>query len=129
MFSSQTVYYLPSVLLPGEESSGHEEAVQTSEVQPAEGGEAREEGQQRGFCYTATRQGQALQLRAQTQTHLKKEGDKRRQQRQLYMWEDRQKRENVKQVGGKANMETVRGKRVEKVNTESVGNAFSFTCY
>ena len=87
------------MLLPGEESSRHEEAVQTSEVQPAEGGEAREEGQQRGLCYTATRQGQALQLRAQAQTHLKRKGDKRRQQRQLYMWEARQKQEMMKEVG------------------------------
>ena len=60
-----------SVLLSGEESPRHEEAVQTPEVQPAEGGEAGEEAQQRGLCYTAAGQGQALQLRAQTQTHLK----------------------------------------------------------
>lgn len=37
--------HLLSVLLPGEECSRHEEAVQASEVQPAEGGKAREEGQ------------------------------------------------------------------------------------
>lgn len=74
--------YLLSVLLPGEESPRHEEAVQTPEVQPAEGGEAREEGQQRGLCYTAARQGQALQLRAQAQSHLKREKDKNRQQGQ-----------------------------------------------
>lgn len=65
--------YLLSVFLPGEESPRHEETVQAPEVQPTQGGEAREEGQQRGLCYTATRQSQALQLRAQAQTHLKRE--------------------------------------------------------
>lgn len=64
--------YLLPVFLPGEESSGHEEAVQTPEVQPSEGGEAREEAQQRGLCDAAPRQGQALQPGPQAQTHLKR---------------------------------------------------------
>lgn len=63
--------YLLSLLLPGEKSTRHEETVQTSEVQPAKGGQTREEGQQRSLCYTATGQGQALHLRAQTQPHLR----------------------------------------------------------
>ena len=73
------------MLLPGEESPGHEEAVQAPEVQPAEGGEAREQGQQRGLGHTATRQRQALQVRAQAQAHLKREGDKKMQRRQSDM--------------------------------------------
>lgn len=65
--------YLLPVFLPGEESSRHEEAVQTPEVQPAEGGEAGEEGQQRGFGNAAARQGQAFQPGPQAQTHLKRD--------------------------------------------------------
>lgn len=72
----QSNEYLPSVLLPGEERSRHEEAVQTPEVQPAEGGEVGEEGQQRRLCDAAPRQGQALQLRAQAQTHLERERER-----------------------------------------------------
>lgn len=61
------------MLLPREESAGHEEAVQAPEVQPAEGGETGEECKQRGFGDTAARKGQALQLGAQAQTHLKED--------------------------------------------------------
>lgn len=67
------------MLLPGEEGPRHEEAVQAPEIQPAEGGEARQEGQQRGLRYTAARQGQALQLRAQAHTHLKREEEVKKQ--------------------------------------------------
>lgn len=91
------------MVLPGEESPGHEEAVQASEVQPAEGGEARKEGQQRGLCYAATRQGQALQLRAQAQTHLKREKDKKRQREEIM----RIQRENKETDWSKANMEAM----------------------
>lgn len=66
------------MLLPGEERPRHEEAVQTPEVQPAEGGEVREEGQQRRLRDAAPRQGQALQLRPQTQTHLERERENTR---------------------------------------------------
>lgn len=88
----RTYCYLLSVLLPGEESSGHEETVQTSEIKPAQGGEAREEGQQRGLCYTASRQGQALQLRAETQTHLTQ-----RRERQVGRTERKKKRRELKE--------------------------------
>lgn len=62
------------MFLLGEECPRHEEAVEASEVQPAQGGETREEGQQRGFCDAAARQGQTLQLGAQAKAHLKREG-------------------------------------------------------
>lgn len=68
--------HLLSVLLPGEECSRHEEAVQTSEVQPAEGGKPREQGQQGSLCYAASRQGQALQFRAQAKAHLRRKQHK-----------------------------------------------------
>lgn len=58
---------------PGEESSRHEEAVQAAEVQPTEGGEAREEGQQRGLGDAAAGQGQALQLWSQAHAHLERD--------------------------------------------------------
>lgn len=63
--------YLLPVLLPGEERPRHEEAVQAAEVQPSQGGEAGQQGQQRGLGDAAPRQRQALQLGAQANAHLK----------------------------------------------------------
>lgn len=59
------------MLLPGEESPRHEEAVEALEVQPSQGSEAGQEGQQRGLGDAAPRQSQALQLGAQAKAHLK----------------------------------------------------------
>lgn len=56
-------YHLLSVLLPGEERSGHEQAVQAPEVQPPKGGQAGQEVEQGGLGDAAARQGQALHLR------------------------------------------------------------------
>lgn len=78
--------HLPPVFLPGEESSRHEEAVQAPEVQPPEGGEAREEGQQRGLGNATAGQGQALQLWSQAHTHLKRDATQTRSDRNGHRW-------------------------------------------
>lgn len=78
--------HLPPVFLPGEESSRHEEAVQPPEVQPPEGGEAREEGQQRGLGNAAAGQGQALQLWSQAHTHLKRDATQTRLDMNGHRW-------------------------------------------
>lgn len=61
------------MLLPGEKSPRHEEAVEAAEVQPPQGREAGQEGQQRGLGDAATRQRQALQLGAQAKANLAQE--------------------------------------------------------
>lgn len=78
------------MFLPGEEGSRHEEAVQTPEVQPPEGGEAREEGQQRGLGDAAAGQGQALQPWSQASPHLERDATFKERQSEMKIGEAEQ---------------------------------------